>query len=522
VLSTLLAACDSGAQIVDYGPQRGSSDVPTNTPVQITFDRPVNQRSVATRFRLSPAASGAIIWPHPDQLLFKHEPLKTETQYTVELQAGYSDAQGHVYSLRHWWSFRTETPPDLVSTSPGAGDRNVDPAGYLSLAFSRPMDVAALAGAVSISPDTPTSLRIDPGDDRRVVVAPRVLLQPGTAYTLAVGRGALDVDGNPLRAAAQVQFQTGPNRALRHWIGALTQPFGQHSGEGVWIVDENRFPRRISSAAGDGFSWSPDGLGVLLHLAGDRWATQAVGGSELELPFLADWAADLGGGRGFVYLRGDRLNLLDATGRTAELAGGVGEAALAPDAEQVAYTVPGTGSTAIMAIEVELRARYRLLSEPGRVADLAWSPDGLRLAYRTPALDPAVSEVRVLSLTGPGGAITVARADTTPPRWLDESHLVFATDVQTPTGTYSRAYRVSALAPGDVLPPAQRLPATGELDVRDPMPSPDGHQIAFLAGDGGNYELWLMNADGTGLVQLTAYDAAAFPYSVRALAWTPA
>ena len=46
------------------------------------------------------------------------------------------------------------------------------------------MDLAALAGAVSISPDTPTSLRIDPGDDRRVVVAPRVLLQPGTAYTL--------------------------------------------------------------------------------------------------------------------------------------------------------------------------------------------------------------------------------------------------------------------------------------------------------------------------------------------------
>ena len=54
------------------------------------------------------------------------------------------------------------------------------------------------------------------------------------------------------------------------------------------------------------------------------------------------------------------------------------------------------------------------------------------------------------------------------------------------------------------------------------MPSPDGHQIAFLAGDPGAYELWLMNADGTGLVQLTAYDDAAFPYSVRALAWTPA
>jgi hypothetical protein len=409
----------------------------------------------------------------------------------------------------------------LVSTSPGAGDGNVDPAAYLSLSFSRAMNVGALAGAVSIEPDTPLSLREDPADGRRVIVAPQVLLQPGTSYTLVVDRGALDVDGNPLRAAGHLRFQTGANRALRHWIGALTQRFGQHSGEGVWIVDENRFPRRISHVAADGFGWSPDGLGVLLHLPGDRWAAQAVGGALLQLPFQADWAADLGGGRGYVYLEGDRLRLLDGAGRTSELATGVGEAAPAPDGQQVAYTVPGSGVTQVMAMEVELRARYRLVAEAGRVVDLAWSPDGLRLAYRTPALDPSISEVRVLSLTGSGSVITVASGDTTAPRWLDESHLVFAADTPTPTGTHSRAYRVSALAPGDALAPAQALPATGDLNVRDPTPSPDGHQIAFLAGDPGSYELWLMNADGTGVVQLTAYDGAGFPYSVRALAWTP-
>jgi hypothetical protein len=387
--------------------------------------------------------------------------------------------------------------------------------------FSRPMDVSALLGAVSIRPDTPLSLRADPADGRRVIVAPQVLLQPGAAYTLAVDRNALDVDGNQLRAPAQVRFETGANRALRHWIGALTQPFGEHAGQGVWIVDENRFPRRISSVAADGFSWAPDGLGVLLHLPGDRWATQAVGGAPLELPFQADWAADLGAGRGYVYLEGDRLELLDRTGQTYELASRVGEATVAPDRQTVAYTLPGTGLTDVMAVEVDLRTRYRLISEPGKAVDLAWSPDGQRLAYRTPALDPSISEVRVLTLSA-GSAITVARGDTTAPRWLDESHLVFASDTQTPAGTYSRAYRVSALVQGDALSAASALPGAGTLDVREPAPSPDGHQVAFLAGEGGNYELWLMNADGTGLVQLTTYDAAAFPYSVRALAWTPA
>jgi hypothetical protein len=52
--------------------------------------------------------------------------------------------------------------------------------------------------------------------------------------------------------------------------------------------------------------------------------------------------------------------------------------------------------------------------------------------------------------------------------------------------------------------------------VASPVPSPDGHQIAFLSGD----QVWLMNADGTRPTPLTKQDAASFPYSCRALAWT--
>src|SRR5207302_94303 len=94
-------ACDAGAEIVDYSPQRGSSEVATNAPVQITFDRPVDTRSVASRFHVLPAVNGQITWPRPNQLIFAHEPLKTATDYTVELSAGYKDSQGQVYSLRH-------------------------------------------------------------------------------------------------------------------------------------------------------------------------------------------------------------------------------------------------------------------------------------------------------------------------------------------------------------------------------------------------------------------------------------
>jgi hypothetical protein len=517
----LLMACESGPQIVDYGPQRGSSDVPTNTPVQITFDHAVDRASVARRFHVLPASEGRLTWPKPNQLVYVHAPLQTDAQYTVELEAGYQDTQGHAYSLRHWWQFQTESPPELVSISPAPGTRNVDPAAYVTLTFSREMNLAALGSALSLSPAMPFSLRVDPGDDRRVIVAPRALLDAAQTYSVKVSRDALDVDGNPLRAAVQGVFETGADRSLRHWVGVLAQQFAEGAGRGVWVVDENRFPRQVSSVAAEGFSWAPDGQSVLLQLPGGKWSAQPLGGKATELPFQAGWAAVLGARRGYVYLENGQLNQLDGSGDVVPLASGVDEAALAPDGDRLAYTIPSDRGTDLMAMEVDLRARYRLQVESQPISGLAWSPDGLRLAYRVVAIDATKTQVRVRSLTGAGGTLTVALGDAQAPRWLDGSHLVFAATVSGPSADLTRAFRVSALSAGGQINPAQGLPATGISDLRDPAPSPDGHQVAFLSNDVDGQQVWLMNADGTGLVQLTDYDALAFPYSCVALAWTP-
>jgi Tol biopolymer transport system component len=72
------------------------------------------------------------------------------------------------------------------------------------------------------------------------------------------------------------------------------------------------------------------------------------------------------------------------------------------------------------------------------------------------------------------------------------------------------------VAPPAALTAAAGLPSDPTVDVSDPVPSPDGHQIAFISA----YQVWLMNADGTRPTALTRYDPDAFPYSCLMPAWS--
>jgi Tol biopolymer transport system component len=125
----------------------------------------------------------------------------------------------------------------------------------------------------------------------------------------------------------------------------------------------------------------------------------------------------------------------------------------------------------------------------------------------------------VRNLTGSGTTTTVATGDLGTPAWLpDSTHVVFAARVQSAAGSTHKAFVVNVVAPPGALNPASGLPSDPNIDLAAPVPSPDGHQLAFVSGN----QVWLMNADGTRPTALTRFDPASFPYSCRALAWTKA
>jgi hypothetical protein len=518
ILASLSACGGNPPQIVDYSPERGAKDVPTTAPIRISFDHDVNQASVESRLHLDPATNGTIHWLSLRQLTYEHATLAPNTSYQVVLEAGYADLSGNAYMLRHHWSFTTELPPSLVASTPANSDTAVDPASYLTLDFTRAMDASSLIGAITIDPSVPFSVSLDPVDGRRAIVIPDSLLAPSTTYTLAVTTAALDADGNQVDRDQTVQFTTDVVHPLRHWV-AFSTLSAVGTLTGVWVVNESRFPRELfASGTVQSFTWSPEGDRLVIRGDGETWSTFTPGAGSVQLPFHAIWAAALASGLGYVYLDDlSTLHRLGADGVDDLIAPNVALAAVAPSGARVAYAITLGSSSAVWAYDVGLKARYQLALEAAPISDLSWAPGGNRIAYLRH--DVATTNLRVRNLTGSGDTVTIASGDLGPPAWLpDSTHIVFAAKIATPGGTSHKAFLVSAIAPPAALSSALGIPSDQGVDVVNPIPSPDGHQIAFLSGD----QVWLMNADGTRPTPLTRFDAGSFPYSCRAPAWTRA
>jgi len=525
--AALAAACGGAPQVLEISPQRGAADVRSSEPVRVRFDRPMDTRSVAARFHVLPTVPGTIHWSGGgEELTFEHDPLSPSAQYQVVLDGGYRDVHGTTMSLRHAWTFRTEAPPVLTGAGPGQGDADVDPAAYITLSFSREMDLDSLRRSISLSPGAPFALRADPGDARRVVLAPETLLDSRQTYNLAVMEDARDVDGNRMDGGRLVTFTTGDFRPLRHWVGFIAESTPGAGGDGVWIVNENRFPRRLVTGPISAFAWSPDGSRVLLRSRAGTWTDQALDGPATPLSITAGWAGYLAPGRGYAFLDQGRLQVLQPDGQVVPVATGVTAAAVAPGGGRLAYVTTdptqAERSYGLRAYDVDLRTRFVLGSEPAPVDGLAWSGDGQALAYRVDPGDPLRHQVRVRSLRD-GGVVTVATGPVSAPVWQADGRHVFVTAPATGgSGTAPKAFRFAIDdSSAKTFTAAQGLPAGQRVAVDGLSTSADGHQLAFVADRNGLPGVWTMNADGTGLTSLTDNDPARFPFACSSVDWTP-
>jgi hypothetical protein len=544
----LLSGCTlDPPNIVAITPGRDAHDVPANQEIRIAFDRPMDHRSVETRFELRPTLDGcgsaacSLIW-RGNTIAFSHPQFnfRLGAVYEVLLHGGYRDATGRPNSLEHSWTFTVEGPPALTAIDPPDGATAVAPDKNIILTFNRPMDLGSLKTGVSISPEVPYLIRARPGGDgSQLEVVPAALLRSGAVYTVAV-QGASDTHGNPLPGRVARSFSVGAasfNRRIACLISDLDL-----GAFGVALVDPHADPflqratpkvvYSIPAAERGGrailaFDWAPDGVRLVLAV-GPRDAAEGrlrivdlTSGAALDLQATASAVAWSPDGTAIAYLSGQSLHLYrPASGGDLDLTPGqtvLPPLAFAPDGKSIAFAVrDSSGLPHLEIMNLELRSVYHPIGLSDPADHPAWSFDGTKLAFRR--LTERGAQLWVYDLSGSSSALLqVASLDMQSAAWLgDNSTLVAATG----SGVRSSLYRINVFAPSE---------AGGQVKLTGSPQAPNGfaptapaydRRIAFTASVDGLPQVFVMNGDGSGAEQLTRYEPD-FPYTAESANWSP-
>ncbi|MFQ5550153.1 MAG: IPT/TIG domain-containing protein, partial [Gemmatimonadales bacterium] len=172
--------------------------------------------------------------------------------------------------------------------------------------------------------------------------------------------------------------------------------------------------------------------------------------------------------------------------------------AWSPDGNQIAFVTDRDGNSEIYLMNADGSAPLNITNAPTD-NDLwpRWSPDGSRLAFssdRSGSWNVWVLNLATLAVSNftasASVGVTAQEHDWSP----TGSSIVFSEE---PTGSDAEIFVMD-------LDGTNRVQLTNDA-FRDHRPkfSPDGSKIAFVSDRGGRFDAWIMNADGTSLVNLT-------------------
>ena len=534
--ASLLAGCGplTPPQITNVSPSPSQGAVHTADPLVITFDTAMNQRSVESRLymrsrknRFPPDCSIAraeagrktgchFIWPTPRvmTLVHPHHPWAVITTYRIALRGGIEAADGAVNTLSHSWEFSTEGGPQVSATSPSNGG-TLGPDQAISINFSRDMNRKAVLRAITLSPAPLGGYQLQqsatiPG---RFLLQPHFPLVPGTRYTLAIARSALDVDGDLLQRSVVLHFNVGR-------LGSTTT---------------------VDFAAGP----SPADYTEVLaasppQIPGDPPALRVLSNAPAGQRYLYAWPSPDGSHLAVEVAGGQPIEVIDLTsGKTASVLGstGAGSAAWSPNGQQLAFVVGGVLRVYTVANSTSLT----LATTPSMSGPLTWRPDGQVVA----AVAAPTGDLARVALLSPGlkaltflpNSPTAAAAEGNPVWSPGGRSLAFSVGASSSPGLW--IYRpldtsapLSLVAPHAGQPLAFLDPDTvlvresdGALATistttgtsaqivgsrRGHFPlaaaaTSAGRQVAFSLSVQGRIQMFLANADGTGVEPLTEF-----------------
>ncbi len=275
-------------------------------------------------------------------------------------------------------------------------------------------------------------------------------------------------------------------------VGLLTIARPAHRPAGIAPEGTIAFSR--GGPEGGIYAMNPDGTGLtrLTYESGDAGPAWSPDGSEI------------------AFVRGDGTEDIytmhaDGTAITRLTTDGASSSpAWSPDGTKIAFSREVPGNADIYAMDPDGTHVTRLTDDPLREYTPAWSPDGTQIAFmgysEGPSGPPSPTRLYVMNADG-SGVRQIGPDNVGWPRWSpDGTQLAF---VNEDTGSIyainTDGNGLRRVADVDHLPGARRTASNFTV----PAWSPDGSRIVFAAGDATSSDLYLVSANGSGLVQLT-------------------
>ena len=261
--------------------------------------------------------------------------------------------------------------------------------------------------------------------------------------------------------------------------------FGKRGG-GVWSVgvEPGSQPRPVLGR-GTNPRYSSDGSRLVVELEGQIWTAAAEGDdfapiASIPPAFFARWVAR--------------------------------SPALSPDGRQIAYFQPQAGSSGSLWVAPLADGEpQRLVGGLFRGGDPVWTPDGRCVVFSADLVEvpPKAGQRDVQPEVGQWGnfnlwVVPVRDGEPEPLTHGSDHHASPAISADGRHIVYTAAHQIFALERRGIESNAQRTLISGRHQIVRPTISPAGDRIAFHAPDGPDLHLFVMSADGGGVVPVTA------------------
>ncbi len=191
----------------------------------------------------------------------------------------------------------------------------------------------------------------------------------------------------------------------------------------------------------------------------------------------------------------NRLQIFYQDGRTEPVpgadAGIYQNPSISPDGRSIAVAIADERQADIWILDMENRSRLRLTFE-GNNSMPFWSPDGASVLFYS--IRNGQGAVYITSSNGSGNErlVQAVEGETVTPGSISPDGRFAAITVhgKTNANIYLRSLTD---------PEAERVPLiTGPSDMRDPQFSPDGHWLAYISDETGNYQVFVQPYPGPG------------------------